>query len=94
MSATEIIQELPKLTEAERREVRRKLAELSAVADEDVALCDETAQATFQELDKQEDEDRRTRLKTFFAEWDATHNVTVGEQPTRGRTYADNPRLR
>ena len=94
MSATEIIQELPELTEAERREVRRKLAELSAVADEDVALCDETAQATFQELDKQEDEDRRTRLKAFFAEWDATHNVTVGEQPTRERTYADNPRLR
>ena len=94
MSATEIIQELPKLTEAERRQVRRKLAELSAVADEDVAFRGETTQVTFQELDKQEDEDRRTRLKAFFAEWDATHNVTVGEQPTRERTYADNPRLR
>ena len=94
MSATEIIQELPELTEAERREVRRKLAELSAVAVEAVALCGETAQVTFQELDKQEDEDRRTRLKAFFAGWDATHNVTVGEQPTRERTYADNPRLR
>jgi hypothetical protein len=94
MSAVEIIQELPKLTEAERRAVGRRLVELSAVADEDVGLCDETAQVTFQELDKQEDEDRRTHLKAFFAEWDATHNVTVGEQPTRERTYADKPRLR
>jgi hypothetical protein len=94
MSATEIIQELPKLTEAERREVRRKLAELSSMTDEDTALCDESALAAFQELDKQEDEGRRTRLKAFFAEWDATHNVTVGEQPTRERTYADNSRLR
>ena len=94
MSATEILSELPKLTEAERREVRRKLAELAAAADEDVALCNETALAAFQELDKQEDDDRRARLKAFFAEWDATHNVTVGEQPTRERTYADNPRLR
>jgi hypothetical protein len=94
MSATEIIQELPKLTEAERREVRRKLAELSAAADEDAAFCDAAALATFQELDKQEDVARRAQLQAFFAEWDATHNVMVGEQPSRERTYADNPRLR
>jgi hypothetical protein len=98
VSATEIIQELPKLTEAERREVRRKLAELSAVADEDVALCHETALATFQELDKREaDDDRQTRparLKKFFSTWDTSHSVTVGEKPTRQRTYADNSRLR
>jgi len=37
MSAAEIIKELPKLTEAERREVRRKLAELAA-ENEDIAL--------------------------------------------------------
>ena len=94
MSATEIIQELPKLTEAERHQVRRKLAELTATADEDVAFCDAAALATFQELDKQEDVARRAQLRAFFAEWDATHDVTVGEQPTRERTYADNPRLR
>jgi len=90
----EIIQELPKLTEAERREVRRKLAELMVAADEDTALCDESALTAFQEMDKQEDATRRMRLEAFFAEWDATHDVTVGEQPTRERTYADNPRLR
>ena len=59
-----------------------------------MALCDHTTLAAFQELDKQEEHDRRARLKTFFAEWDATHSVTVGEQPTRERTYADNSRLR
>ena len=93
MSATEILNELPKLTEAERRAVRQKLAEL-ATENEDIALCDQSAQAAFSELDKQEDDDRRARLKIFFAEWDATHSVTVGEKPTRERTYADNPRLR
>jgi hypothetical protein len=39
-------------------------------------------------------ETRRSRLSRFFAEWDASHSVTVGEKPTRERTYADNPRLR
>jgi hypothetical protein len=33
-------------------------------------------------------------LSRFFTEWDASHSVTVGEQPTRARTYADNARLR
>jgi hypothetical protein len=32
-------------------------------------------------------------LTRFFAEWDVSHSVTVGEIPTRSRTYADNPRL-
>lgn len=37
---------------------------------------------------------RQSHLSRFFAEWDASHSVTVGERPTRARTYADNPRLR
>lgn len=37
---------------------------------------------------------REERLNRFFADWDNTHSVTVGELPTRARTYADNPRLR
>jgi hypothetical protein len=37
MSAAEIIKELPKLTEAERREVRRKLAELAAENEDSAA---------------------------------------------------------
>jgi hypothetical protein len=39
-------------------------------------------------------ETRQSHLIRFFAEWDASHSVTVGEQPTRARTYADNSRLR
>lgn len=38
--------------------------------------------------------DRENRLHQFFAEWDGTHSVTVGEKPSRARTYADNSRLR
>ena len=37
---------------------------------------------------------RQNQLSRFFAEWDASHSVTVGEQPTRARTYADNARFR
>ena len=33
-------------------------------------------------------------LARFFAEWDASHSLSVGERPTRERTYAGNPRLR
>jgi hypothetical protein len=51
-----------------------------------------------QELDKREAEDYRqarpARLKKFFSVWDASHSVTVGEKPTRSRTYANNSRLR
>ncbi len=33
-------------------------------------------------------------LTTFLAEWDATHQVTIGEKPTRERTNGGNTRLR
>ena len=56
MSAAEIVNELPKLTEAERRAVREKLTELAA-ANEAVALCDQTALAGAMMLDRMEDED-------------------------------------
>lgn len=36
---------------------------------------------------------RQNVLSRFFTEWDANHSVTVGEKPTRARTYADNSRL-
>ncbi len=56
MSATEIINELPKLTESERRAVRRKLVELAA-QDEDVALCNQTALEGALMLEHMEDDD-------------------------------------
>ena len=39
-------------------------------------------------------EAREGKLKQFFTEWDGTHSVTIGEKPTRARTYADNSRVR
>ena len=56
MSAAEIIAELPKLAPAELREVRRKLIEIAAEADE-VALCDAAASSGAQLLDRMEAED-------------------------------------
>ena len=56
MSAAEIVNELPKLTDAERRAVREKLIELAA-ENEAVALCDQTALAGAIMLDRMEDED-------------------------------------
>ena len=58
MSATQIIQELPKLTEADRRAVRQKLQEL---ADEnaDIQICNEMAVEGALMLDRMEEEDAR-----------------------------------
>jgi hypothetical protein len=62
MSATEIINDLPKLTEAERRAVRQKLVELAA-ENEDVALCDQAALEGAMMLDKMEAEDDRRKTR-------------------------------
>jgi hypothetical protein len=55
MSATEIINELPKLTEAERRAVRQKLSELAA-QNEDIELCNQSALDGAVMLDRMEEE--------------------------------------
>ena len=62
MSATEIINDLPKLTEAERRAVRQKLVELAA-ENEDVALCDRAALEGAMVLDQMEAEDARRQSR-------------------------------
>lgn len=58
MSASEIVKELPKLTEAERRTIREGLLEI-ANQDPDVALCNQTASDGALMLDRMEDEDAR-----------------------------------
>lgn len=58
MSATEIINELPKLTDTERRAVRQRLLDL-ANRDEDVALCNQAALEGAILLDKLEEQDTR-----------------------------------
>jgi DNA-binding NarL/FixJ family response regulator len=54
VSASEIIKELPKLSEAERRAVLEKLREL-AVHDEEVRVCEEAADEQAAELDRLEE---------------------------------------
>ena len=58
MSATEILNELPKLTEAERRAVRQKLSELAS-ENEDLAICNQAALDGAMMLDRMEEEDAR-----------------------------------
>ena len=58
MSAVEIIRELPKLTEADRRAIREALLEI-ANQDPDVALCNQTALEGAMMLDRMEDDDAR-----------------------------------
>jgi hypothetical protein len=96
MSAAEIIQELPKLTVDERTAIRQRLRELEEQGE--VQFLNDSALATFPDLDEREakaaGQARHSRLKKFFSAWDASHSVTVGEKPSRQRTYADNSRLR
>ena len=54
MSASEIIRELPKLSEAERRAVLRKLRELAA-QDEDIRLCEQAADEQAAKFDRLEE---------------------------------------
>jgi hypothetical protein len=58
VSAIEIIQELPKLSPAERRAVRRVLADLAA-KEEDVQLCNQVATEAAMMFDRMEEEDAR-----------------------------------
>ena len=58
MSATEIINELPKLSEAERRAVRLKLLELAA-ENEEIELCNQAALEGALMLDRMEEDDAR-----------------------------------
>ena len=54
MSATEIINELPKLSEAERRAVHEKLLEL-AMENESINLCNQSASEAALMLDRMEE---------------------------------------
>jgi hypothetical protein len=58
VSASEIIKELPKLSEAERRAIREGLLEI-ANQDPDVALCNQSALDGALMLDRMENDDAR-----------------------------------
>jgi len=62
VSASEIIKELPKLSEAERRAIREGLLEI-ANQDPDVALCNQAALDGALMLDRMEEEDARRQSR-------------------------------
>lgn len=62
MSAADIINELPKLSEAERRAVREKLLELAA-QNKDIELCNQAALEGALMLDRMEHEDARRQSR-------------------------------
>ncbi len=62
MSATEIIKELPRLTEADRRAIRDVLLEI-ANQNPDIAACNQSALEGAMMLDRMEDEDARRQSR-------------------------------
>ncbi len=62
MSASEIIKELTKLTEADRRAIRDVLLEI-ANQSPDIAACNQSALEGAMMLDRMEDEDARRQSR-------------------------------
>ena len=62
MSVAEIISELPRLTESDRRAIRQRLLEI-ANADPDVAVCNQSASEGAMLLDRMEDDDARRQSR-------------------------------
>ena len=62
MSAAEIMKELPKLTEADRRAIRDVLLEI-ANQNPDIAACNQSALEGAIMLDRMEDEDARRQSR-------------------------------
>ena len=62
VSAIEIINELPKLTEAELRLVRQRLLELAA-QNQDIDVCNQAALDGAMMLDRMEDDDARRQSR-------------------------------
>jgi hypothetical protein len=58
VSVTEIIKELPKLSEAERRAIRQRLLDI-ANQNQDVALCNQAALEGAMLFDRMEDDEAR-----------------------------------
>jgi uncharacterized protein (DUF3084 family) len=75
VSATQIIEELPKLTAAELKAVRQKLAEIVS-ENSAVALHDRG-------IDEVQAADLRSRLKTFAEDWERPEASIYDEDQTR-----------
>jgi hypothetical protein len=62
VSATDIIKELPRLAEEERRAIRQVLLDI-ANQDEDIAVCNQSALECAKMLDRMEDEDAQRKCR-------------------------------
>jgi hypothetical protein len=76
VSAAEIIEQLPKLSEAERRAILDKLRELTRNGD---GLVDLRSRG----IGEVEAADLRGRLKTFAEDWERPEDSIYDEHPTR-----------
>jgi hypothetical protein len=86
VSASEIIKELPKLSEAERRAVLKKLRDL-AVQDEDVRLCEQTAGEQAAEVDRLEEAAADYRAIDLRSR--GISEAQAGDLRARLRTFAE-----
>ncbi len=76
MSASEIISELPNLSESERRAVLDKLRELARQGDRAVDLRSRG-------ISEAQAADLRARLKTFAEDWERPEASIYDEHPAR-----------
>ena len=86
MSATEIIKELPRLTEADRRAVLEKLRDL-VVQDEDICACNSAAQQQAAALDRMEEEVVAYRAVDLRAK--GIGEAQAGDLRARLKTFAE-----
>ena len=87
MSATEIINELPNLTVAERTAVLKRLSELAQQVgdphlDEPVGAY-RTVDLSARGITEQQASDLRARLKTFAEDWQRPEAAIYDEDPAR-----------
>ena len=86
MSASEIIKELPKLSEAERRAIRDKLREL-AMQDEEIRLCEQAAGEQAAALDHLEEAATHYRAVDLRAR--GISEAQAAELRARLKTFAE-----
>lgn len=82
MSAAEIIEELPKLSETERRAVLDKLLALEDRLQES-AVAYRAVNLRERGIDEAQAADLRARLKTFAEDWERPEAAIYDEDPPR-----------
>jgi hypothetical protein len=80
VSASEIIKELPKLSEAERRAVLEKLRELT---EQEKATNHRAVDLRSRGISEEQATDLRARLKTFAEDWERPEAAIYDEDAAR-----------